>query len=163
MMGSGKGRSRRSRSDKARGTQAPVLQGSLDWQKWSDFVNSSGLKNVSLYKYYIGKESEQCSDAEHEEMLSELITDAVTVGAVQLPSPYVPEDFVFKLEGTGSMGFRQARIMLRSQPKLILAGNGLQYYYVKRCRTLLHSNTNFVLGRIINGIDSLATAAKATP
>src|ERR1039458_1503678 len=105
-MGSGKGTVRRTQSI----TKAlPSAQAAMDWAKWEEFIKDSGLQNVNLYKYYANKQPEDCSDAEHERLLTDLFTDMVSVGAIILPSPYRAEDFRFKINTKNGQHFRQAK------------------------------------------------------
>lgn len=67
-------------------------------QRWAQFVKDSGIKNVKLDKYYLGKIKEALSDAEYEQMMTSLFADMVTCGALILPSPHNAEDFIFKME-----------------------------------------------------------------
>ena len=135
-----------------------MMQGSLDWDKWTDFVSSAGLKNVSVAKYYLGKEAKDCLDSEYGLILTGLLADAVAVGAVELPEGYAPEDFVFRNSPEHA---RQTRVILKNRPRIEPNGGQLNHYYVQHSRRMDHGNTNFVLGRIVAAIDLLAAADKA--
>ena len=160
-MGSGKGTVRRTQSI----TKAlPSAQAAMDWAKWEEFIKDSGLQNVNLYKYYANKQPEDCSDAEHERLLTDLFTDMVSVGAIILPSPYRAEDFRFKINTKNGQHFRQAKTVLKNHPKLGAHDNHFQYHYISNSKKMTSSNINFSIGRIIYGIDFLvAEAAMRTP
>ena len=93
-MGSGKGQARRTRTS---AVVVPSTGVSYDWKKWKEFVQSSGMNTVSLYRYYLGKNLSSYMESDHEKVIKELFSDVVAVGALTLPGPYLSEDFVFRM------------------------------------------------------------------
>src|ERR1035437_4785568 len=94
-MGSGKGRSKRVRSITCSSQTAEVAE--EKWTEWQNFVWGSKLEEVPLHNYYLGHAPEDITDVEYEKILTELLADSVAVGAITLPSPYRPDDFVFHI------------------------------------------------------------------
>lgn len=64
--------------------------------KWNDFVLKSGLEDVKLHRYYLGKTPRRPSEAEYTQVVEGLFQDAVTVGAITIPHPYTTNDFSFR-------------------------------------------------------------------
>ena|ERR1039458_2632387 len=130
-MGSGKGKSKRvGASRPVFGTQsaaalspARILSNKsgavqdvvLSRNAWARFVKHSGLKNVGLHEYYFGgKQSSGLVDAQYIKVVGDLFADAVSVGAIVLPSPYEPDDFMITV--SDYMGQLDAVFCLKSSP-----------------------------------------------
>lgn len=73
-----------------------------------------------LDKYYLGKTHDLDLNGgdqnEYEQILTNLFADAVEVGAIILPSPYVAEDFEFKVNQNKSDDL-DAIVTLRGNPQ----------------------------------------------
>lgn len=100
-MGSGKGKARRVQvsSSATIGTAAGVGR---HYDLWDEFVEGSGLADVRLDQYYLGKEmtdirSSKKNEEELTKLYTELFADAVSMGVITLPSPYQVEDFKFAI------------------------------------------------------------------
>src|ERR1035437_9527614 len=123
-MGSGKGKVRRSQA----GIKAapPSLQKTwCDASKWVEFIEDNGLEDGLLYEYYLGANAAKCSgDAATAKVFSELFADAVTVGAINLPEPYVAADFEFQISSGAPHGWvnRAAKVVLKGEPGLRTRG-----------------------------------------
>ena len=61
----------------------------FDEWKWDHFVRSHGLECASLDQYYLGKNLDNASLADYKKLLANLFSDAISSGAVFLPSPYL--------------------------------------------------------------------------
>src|ERR1022692_4702623 len=103
-MGSGKGAVRRSQTVKLRpnahaGENDPAWKfpGVVGYEpdKWTEFVSGGVLGPVRVDKYYLGRIPRPKKNGDYEKIIAELFADAISVGAVVLPSPYVAEDFEF--------------------------------------------------------------------
>ena len=129
-MGAGKGKSKRVSASKTRleakspaapsrarvlsigdsGAQSVVLSRNA----WVRFVKNSGLEGVGLHEYYFGGEQSRLTDAQYVKVLGDLLADAVSVGAIVIPSPHKPEDFVITVYDY--MGQLDAMFCLESTP-----------------------------------------------
>ena len=117
-MGSGQGRTRRSRAATARlnapaassPSDVPTRGAVFNRQKWQVFLRESDLEGMSLHKYYLGKKDSHVPDYQLEKVVTELFADAVEVGAIILPSPYKPADFEFKVKASDGFGLDSSRI-----------------------------------------------------
>src|ERR1039458_8567626 len=91
-MGSGKGQTKRVQ---ARHIIEKVESDGVtcDPAKWEEFVQDNGRGSIKLFQYYLGSGTDQPTAEEYEKLFSELLADAVTVGAIAFPDPYKPEDF----------------------------------------------------------------------
>ena len=80
--------------------QATQPQRRVAWHQrtWEEFVGSLGVKRVDLYDYYLGKTAREYSDAEHAQVIAEIFTDAILVGALTMPQHYSAEDFSFHVK-----------------------------------------------------------------
>ena len=114
-MGSGKGQSRRVHSSANGSIEGNCASGMLYHSQghvetiirqvhaehaWSDFIHGGGLGGVPLHEYYLEGRFGGAGPkypARCEKVLAELFADAVAVGAIVLPSPYVSDNFVFKV------------------------------------------------------------------
>src|ERR1035437_794354 len=108
-MGAGKGMARRGRATRPRlrgrvtrprlGAQTTLASPSVNntvafvEEKWEEFVRNAGTRATRLHDYYLGGSSEDASDDECAKIVSELFNDAVTVGAIVLPSGSAAADF----------------------------------------------------------------------
>src|ERR1022692_3804000 len=79
-------------------TQEDVLFTSTPWEK---FIRESGLRFVHLNEYYLGSETEDLTASDYEKLLTELVADAVVVGAMVLPAQYEAKDFLFTMARGG--------------------------------------------------------------
>src|ERR1017187_8346567 len=92
-MGSGKGKTRRAQAV-ARPTKPKVKAAVHHPEKWEEFIRAAGLEDVKVYDYYLGQRSSHSnSNLERSRVATELFEDAVAVGAIVLPKPYVIGDF----------------------------------------------------------------------
>jgi hypothetical protein len=81
-------------------------------EKWTEFIETAGLEGVKIYDYYLGyRSSPKYSDVERSRAAAELFADAVAVGAIVLPKPYVTGDF----EVAHHSGGISVRLMLETQ------------------------------------------------
>ena len=103
-MGSGKGKSRRTNA--ATAALRTVAHATPDEEKWHDFVESCELASVGILRYYLGRSPRKLTAEDCELVLTELFSDAVTVGAIALPEPYKAEDFAFDVPQPGVDGAR---------------------------------------------------------
>ena len=94
-MGSGKGQNRRAQSILPSGDAITKYDVRFHRRKWDEFLNSNDLGNMNIYKYYIGSIPYTRTAENILKVLKELFTDAVTIGAINLPTPYKAEDFTF--------------------------------------------------------------------
>src|ERR1039458_7853136 len=99
-MGSGTGKSRRARTSAPPTVPAAFpLAGNQEVafqrDKWLEFIKAGNLRNVKLHNYYLGMGSPSrfVIDSDYRRILRELLADAVTVGAIVLPSLHNTEDF----------------------------------------------------------------------
>jgi hypothetical protein len=91
-MGSGKGRTRRTQSSIY--TDAPP---SADFQiaKWEEFVEGLGVQNVKIRQYYLEGATRKLTFEDCGKLITELFVDAVTSGALTIPSSRKAEEFEF--------------------------------------------------------------------
>ena|ERR1035437_6652014 len=139
-MGAGKGKSRRSLSVSAPAAQK-VEAVTLQRETWKNFVKSSGLENTNLYDYYLGAGNRQASDAaQYEKIVTELFSDAVSVGAILLPEPYQADDFRFKM----APGLSRIDLHFADKSKPV-ANTGCFWYPFSQGNTLGHNNLVYAL------------------
>ena len=65
---------------------------------WGEFLNESGLTAVRLHQYYLGQAPPLLYGSDYRKLLSELLADAVAVGAIVIPSPYTLADFQLAIQ-----------------------------------------------------------------
>jgi hypothetical protein len=91
-------------------------------KKWERFVVNSGAGGVDALTYYLGEAPSQLTSSDQEKFFAELFTDAVDVGAIVLPSPYVAENFVFEADvNKNDYEYTKAaymRVFLKSEPSV---------------------------------------------
>ena len=85
-------------------------------QKWQEFVLGSGLKNVGLQKYYLGKAG-RLARWEYERLATEMFRDATNIGAIIIPEPHQAEDFQFKIWMHAASNGQKLRMFLKSKPE----------------------------------------------
>ena len=68
----------------------------FDEWKWDRFVSSHGLEGAFLDEYYLGKTLCNVTSLDCKKLFTSLFSDAVSSGAVFLPSPYCHGDFMFE-------------------------------------------------------------------
>jgi hypothetical protein len=69
----------------------------LDYEKWDEFIRGTGLRGVGVREYYLGEDVVSASDVEVQKVFTELLADAVSVGAVVLPVPYTVASFEIRV------------------------------------------------------------------
>ena len=151
-MGSGEGQTRRMQATAPTvGVLNKVL--ALDPDKWEEFVNESGIEHVSAYKYYLGTLPGKCGAAEHEKVTTELFADAISVGALILPPPYIAADFEFKMV-PGSIN--KLNIILKQQPELSEKLGHVSYYMGKASQMQDANNEAiYFLSQLVRALDLL--------
>ena len=118
-MGSGRGQTRRAQTvaettKTANTTGKPVT---FKQKKWEKFARDSKLNSNKLQQYYLGKStSVLMTDTDYEQVLSELLADAATVGAITIPSPHQAEDFEFHV-GYSPETWLLAEIAFKNEPE----------------------------------------------
>ena len=117
-MGSGKGKARRVPT-----SLGAKLRASVEFvpEKWEEFVESSEMRGTSLTHYYCGenKNFQQLSMDDHQKVTTEIFNDAVAVGAIVLPEPFVAEDFEFRGMATQVKGAEEIGVALKAAPELL--------------------------------------------
>lgn len=73
----------------------------MEPEQWTEFVKGSGIQNVKLNQYYLGKNFDNGTNDEYEQIMAEVFTDMIAAKAITLPSPYTPDYFQFKMEENG--------------------------------------------------------------
>ena len=69
----------------------------IDTKKWEvDFVRKQKLRKVNVFEYYLGGVPQGVTSRDCEYVVTDLFRDAVAVGALTLPAPFIPEDFTFQ-------------------------------------------------------------------
>src|ERR1035437_6498353 len=94
-MGSGKGKTRRVQATTSGTAVEEVV---LVEKKWASFLEDNHIGRIKVYKYYFDNIPQQPVASDYEGAITELFADAVSVGAITLPSPYNVESFQFKIE-----------------------------------------------------------------
>src|ERR1039458_5978656 len=98
-MGAGKGKGKRVHAlvSPTAGSGTSVRGGVGTYMdKWRDFVNSSGLRDIKLHEYYLnGKNPYDYTRADEVKLTMEVFADMVAVGAIILSQPYSVDDFEF--------------------------------------------------------------------
>ena len=156
-MGSGKGKVRMAQGatqvvtgDVARRRKEDVLQVGedilVDVVAWKQFVENSDLERTRLYQYYLGElgKSPQ-DDLGYARILNDFFADAVTIGAVVLPSPYTAGDFVLAAKDVGRNSRKRAvEMSFKGDPALTEKFFYLSHY-VKRDRVMGDQSTSAML------------------
>ena len=118
-MGAGQGKIRRVRAVVAAASPQVYYYD----KKWEEFVAKSGILEMDTLAYYLGKTPDELTSAEQGKFFTELFADAVVVGAIVLPAPYVAEDFRFHVDAGKNdydhVGHAYARIVLRDDPDVM--------------------------------------------
>src|ERR1035437_9559242 len=121
-MGAGQGKNRRASGLQPQlrtknSVMVPAGTAEFDTEKWNEFVEGGELAKVKLYDYYLGERAdENYTNAEHGQVLTELLLDAAAVGALSLPSPYKAEDFQLVVnDGNGRLKYVQ--LSLKGEPE----------------------------------------------
>ena len=88
-------------------------------RKWEDFVERGGMEKTRFFKYYLGdsfsiRSWRDWKVEDWEKAFAGLFADAVTIGAIGLPSPYTADDFQFKMEEGGGALY----ISLKNDPEM---------------------------------------------
>jgi hypothetical protein len=136
-MGSGKGKSRRSRAvishaggasaapqlktKAASSTPANMEGAKFDELKWEEFVNNNVNSSTKLFKYYLGDNTPGANQDVHALVAVELFFDAVAVGAIVLPDSYAADDFEFSIGSVASSltpGQNSPTLAMRSKVRL---------------------------------------------
>ena len=68
----------------------------FDKGKWDEFVVGAGLEGLRLDSYYLGKATKNLTPQDCEKLFLNLLSDAVSVGAISFPNTYKLEGFTFK-------------------------------------------------------------------
>ena len=129
-MGAGQGKNRRASGLQPQlrtknSVMVPAGTAEFDTEKWNEFVEGGELAKVKLYDYYLGERAdENYTNAEHGQVLTELLLDAETVGALSLPSPYKAEDFQLVVEddADGNVRLKRVQLSLKGKPEKGQAG-----------------------------------------
>src|ERR1039458_3452634 len=115
-MGSGKGKTRRGLTTKPQPGNLTAaahkhIQASyatpenetvnIEPERWTEFIKSSGIQNVKLTRYYLSKNGDNLTDADYEQIMTEVFTDMIAAKAITPPNPLTPKDFLFKMEDNG--------------------------------------------------------------
>ena len=140
-------------------------------RKWEEFVADNSLADVLLCDYYLGGSlpAGQRGWASHEKLLAELFKDAMAVGAVVLPSPYMADDFGFEIRVAKRCTVMSQPIYttLKTAPHLGAHNNGKleqhsssQYYLAKRC-TMSESNIPMMLQNMVEAAYELIVQEEA--
>src|ERR1035437_10351366 len=93
------------------------LQSTLDKEKWKEFISGSGIEEVRLYQYYLGKIPQSLTAEEYETILTGLLADLVEVGALTLPGTTSVDDFGFAVEVSAGHRRRNDRIKVYRKDK----------------------------------------------
>src|ERR1035437_1474097 len=100
-MGSGRGKHRRARSaTPATAWRKGPLRVYYDYGSWREFLERVGIQDQKLHSYYLGKKRSSGIGEMHDKnefVVQSLFNDAVKVGAIILPKPYIAEDFAFRI------------------------------------------------------------------
>ena len=172
-MGSGRGQTRRAKAQVAQQVRSKADQVTFKQHVWVDFVAESGLTKMKLLQYYgalksylelnpnAGKISVEEMNKLHLATTAELFADAVAVGALDLPSPYTTEDFVFEMvPGIQSFDDDGVEASLKGKPELRA---GVASAYLLRQDVPLASNgATFFLRQIGAAAQSLILQDLAT-
>ena len=143
----------------------------FDEWKWDHFVRDHGLERASLDQYYLGKNLDSVvtlSDCKR--LLANLFSDAVSSGAVFLPSPYTYDDFTFeKVERhRGVAQGVDVRIVLKSWTVIRGYGNSNKMFSdtlssetAKDCARRIAEDANLSLSHVFPVMFEYANGAKA--
>ena len=110
-MGSGKGKTRRARIVVARAQPAPLV---FDRGIWDNFVETSGVKTTKLLYYYLGRDPAAWTNEGYLRATLDMFADAVSVGAIALPSGCSVDDFEFSINN--EFHSPQVAVALASNP-----------------------------------------------
>src|ERR1035437_3263994 len=84
------------------------------WKTFAMSVLNRRGEHFGTHNYYLHRKAR--SDADYEFLISELVADAVAIGAIILPAPYKAEDFSFKITSRLLGKPHGLSIQLRSDP-----------------------------------------------
>src|ERR1039458_3410219 len=92
----------------------------FDGWKWDQFVRAAGLERASLDEYYLGKIVSNATESGCKKLFANLFSDAVSSGAVFLPSPYTHDDFTFEIQerNRGVVRGVPVRIVLKGKSQI---------------------------------------------
>ena len=144
-MGAGKGQNRRT---KTVATTVPNKALS-DPQKWYRFVQDSNVQSVRVIKYYLGDGIEPYTYGDYKRIAAAIFSDAVEVGAITLPIPYIAEDFEFRTKNEKTLGFD-----LINGPWTKENTTVTPYFNEKTLMSEKQAITRF-LGEITNGVNKV--------
>ena len=147
-MGAGKGQTRRAQT-----TTTPTKIGKVlcHMDKWEKFVEEGGLKNMNLYQYYLNETPFDPTAEEEARVATELLADAVSIGAIVLPTPFTPENFTFHLDSGNKM-----RVALKgNNGYTILSADINNYFWRLHPGTKMGHTTALIPRKIANGIAKL--------
>ena len=152
-MGSGRGVTKRVRVSSAQ-IISPVAV--YNYEKWAEFLEKSGLRNVKACKYYLGRDEHWTaySEEEHSRLITDLFADAVTVGALELPDPYVAHDFKFRVRRRDGFVYPYVRMSPKKQPKAHTANPGFAYGIEETC-ALGGPDIRYSLVHMVRGVDAI--------
>src|ERR1035437_566892 len=85
---------------------------------WHKFVKSSGVDEIGVFRYYLGKCPNMLTAEEYERVFTDLFGDLVATGALALPSLYQADDFVFVFSPGKLRRENEVEVRLKSKPKL---------------------------------------------
>ena len=168
-MGSGTGKARRGRSDRARlegrsdgvglGAQRTIITASggvkVDQQRWVDFVRNHQLEKMRLYEYYLGRKPTQITEVEHDKVIHELFADMIAVGSVTFSPAELKEEVQLKFRARQYS--QSVEVKLKSKP----AAKPLSpdFYYLDEKTTMLGRHLVDFQYRLVREIGELLRAA----
>ena|ERR1035437_2478443 len=128
--------------------------------RWEEFVRTSGVGGVNLHKYYVPGSGIRLTNAEYELLLRELFTDAVAVGAIVLPAPYVSGDLLFKMASAEKIYRKQVQLSLKGRPETVAMFDSVHEHLGPGRRIASLSVTDAVghIGRYVSTLVSKAAS-----
>src|ERR1035437_2697628 len=132
-MGAGQGKTRRAQAQLTAFQASQVKNGQAVFvlKPWKEFVKDSGVGTVKMHNYYLGKNTQAGERVDYEKLLTEMLADAVSAGAILLPEPYVAEDFQYKAVQQGTRPPNKAEVSLKKEPQFKGEVSYLSYYMGK--------------------------------
>jgi hypothetical protein len=91
----------------------------LSKEIWDEFIKDNGLKSVRVGDYYLKDVPLISGEPDYGKFLEHLLSDAVAVGAIRLPSPYDADDFGFSVASNSGQHGHEVEVSLKGRPGLI--------------------------------------------
>lgn len=156
-MGAGKGKSRRSQTNKSHlSSQTTATEALLSgqwttckYEKWQEFVKDSGLVKTQIAKYYLGEINRELAAFEYEKILAEMFADAVAVAALVLPDKYEINDLKFAVKQTTYD--HQVLVTLKDGTEV----NTLRFSFDLGKERMMYYQIHYLFNEVSNGLNQI--------